>query len=174
MGIYYKVAKSDGWDKYTGNTINYRNNIGKRVVCPTYKKGGRNKCCSEQVIHASKDALDAFGYVRRVPCSVFKVKGTPLIEQGDKAGFRSFEVLEELDFKKELGLVKLTTVTPRVNPRTDHHLLRGRRDVGEEPRLLGGVDVVPAHEVIDGDARPVEVGDVVDDGDLVPAALPLR
>jgi len=33
---YYKLAKLDGWDFRTGNTINYRENLGKTVTVPTF------------------------------------------------------------------------------------------------------------------------------------------
>jgi hypothetical protein len=35
---FYKLAKLDGWDFRTGNTINYRENLGKTVTVPTYRK----------------------------------------------------------------------------------------------------------------------------------------
>jgi len=34
MGNYYKLARPDGWDFYTGKTINYREGIGKIVNAP--------------------------------------------------------------------------------------------------------------------------------------------
>lgn len=34
MKKYYKLAKPDGFDWYTGKTINYRESIGKIVTVP--------------------------------------------------------------------------------------------------------------------------------------------
>jgi hypothetical protein len=97
MGFFYKLARPDGWDFYTGKTINYRENIGEIVYCPRRK--GRPELCSSTVIHASKNPNDAFA-VAHLPCSVYRVEGTPLVKDHKKAGFTSFRVIEEIPQEK--------------------------------------------------------------------------
>jgi len=93
MPEYYKIARPDGWDFHTGDTINYRDNIGKRVVDPQYRKDAT--CCNVGVIHASKNPVDALRW-SKLPCSVYRVSGRPVDVRDDKAGFRSFHILEEI------------------------------------------------------------------------------
>ena len=93
MNQYYKVARTDGFDFYTGNTINYRDNIGKTVTNP--KKTESKELCSDNVLHASKLFIDALGY-GELPCSVFIVEGTPVSEQDDKTGFKKLKVVREI------------------------------------------------------------------------------
>lgn len=90
---YYKVARPDGWDFKTGDTINYRDNIGERVTDPQYFKGAR--CCARGVIHASEIPFDALKYLK-LPCSVYRVIGRPVHVLPDKAGFKSLRILEEI------------------------------------------------------------------------------
>jgi hypothetical protein len=92
MKKYWKLARPDGWDFKTGKTINYRNNIGKIVVCPDE---GKPKLCSSTVIHASKDVNDCF-IGTSIPCSVYRVEGKPVVESTEKCGFKELKVLEEL------------------------------------------------------------------------------
>ena len=95
MGIYYKIARSDGWDFYTGKTINYREAVGSIVKHPhPNPKAGM---CSDGVLHASKDANLCF-IGGKIPCSLYRIEGEPAIaHDDDKAGFVSFKVLEELN-----------------------------------------------------------------------------
>ena len=93
---FYKLARPDGFDFYTGETINYRENIGKDVRPP---KKGKACLCSDTCLHASKNPNDAF-VGARIPCSVFRVEGTPGAEDQTKAGFRQLRVVEELDPEK--------------------------------------------------------------------------
>ena len=81
LQLYYKVAKLDGYDFHTGNTINYRENIGKTVTNP--KKSKSNELCSDNVLHASKLFIDTL-YYGQLPCAVFEVEGIPVSEQYDK------------------------------------------------------------------------------------------
>ena len=92
---YYKVAKTDGFDFHTGNTINYRENIGKIVECPN--RNGE-QLCSDEVIHASEHLFQALRY-GELPCSIFEVEGSPVQIQSDKAGFKSFKVVREIPTK---------------------------------------------------------------------------
>ena len=67
---FYKLARPDGFDFYTGETINYRENVGKNVRPP---KKGKVCLCSDTCLHASRKPNDAF-IGASIPCSVFRVK----------------------------------------------------------------------------------------------------
>ena len=89
----YKLAKPDGYDFYTGNTINYRDNIGKTVICP-----GANPelgLCSSGVIHASAKPDDCF-VGASIPCSAYRVEGEPVCVGKAKWGFTELRILEEI------------------------------------------------------------------------------
>lgn len=90
--IFWKLARTDGFDFYTGKTINYRENIGKTVKCPEYDKN--RHLCSYSYIYASRMPDQCF-VGAKIPCSVFKVEGVPLIEVKEKAGFAKLKILEE-------------------------------------------------------------------------------
>jgi hypothetical protein len=111
MKTYYKVAMPSGWDFHTGKTINYRENIGKVVKCPTGTANYNGyQLCTESVIHASLKAIDALSYALsfgKIPCSLYVVEGKPVVEDETKAGFASFKVIEEVaeaDFDRCFGL----------------------------------------------------------------------
>jgi len=91
---YYKLAHPDGWDFYTGHTINYRDNIGRRIVCPEYDKS--LGLCSSGVIHASKNINDCFQGNTKIPVSAYVVSGRPVITSDTKDGFKSLTVIEEI------------------------------------------------------------------------------
>jgi len=113
---YYKVARQDGYDFHTGKTINYRESIGKRVVCPDYGKYPK-ECCSRGVIHAGKNVLDALRYAT-LPCSIYEVDGRPVVSESDKAGFKSFRVVREIpesEFNGLLGFHYTEAINP-INP----------------------------------------------------------
>jgi len=93
---FYKLARPDGFDFYTGKTINYRENIGKDVRPPNK---GKVRLCSDTCLHASKNPNAAF-VGARIPCSVFRVEGKPIVEDEQKAGFNLLHVVEELDPEK--------------------------------------------------------------------------
>ena len=91
--LYYKIARPDGWDFYTGKTINYRAAIGKEVVPP--QPNPSLGLCSAGVIHASRIAEDCF-QGGHCPCSLFVVQGTPVCSDATKSGFTELLVIEEL------------------------------------------------------------------------------
>lgn len=94
--VYYKVAKPDGFDFRTGRTINYKENVGKTVYCP---KNSRNPMlCTSTVLHASSNLLHALSYAN-IPCTIFKVTGTPVVSSYDKHGFKQMKVEEQLSTK---------------------------------------------------------------------------
>ena len=93
MERFYKLAQPDGWDFYTGNTINYRDNIGKVV---RRRNLGKIKLCSDNCLHASRDPNQAF-IGAKIPCSVYLVEGKAINEDSSKAGFKQLGVLEELN-----------------------------------------------------------------------------
>ena len=90
---FYKVARPDGFDFRTGNTINYRKNIGKIVSNP--EKTESKKLCTADVIHASEFFFDAL-YYGEIPCSIFLVEGIPVSKQSDKAGFKELKIIKEI------------------------------------------------------------------------------
>jgi len=101
LGKWYKMARPDGWDFYTGKTINYREALlsGEPVSPPqpNVAKG----LCSNGVLHASRTAEQCF-IGAEIPCSLFVVEGEPAIPfDGQKAGFTSgrysLRVVKELD-----------------------------------------------------------------------------
>ena len=93
MRTFYKLAKSDGWDFYTGKTINYRDNLDKTVSIKDIQRG--YKLCSNSVIHASRNPNQCF-IGASIPCSAYKVEGIPVIEDSEKAGFVALKILEEI------------------------------------------------------------------------------
>lgn len=94
-GLYYKIARPDGWDFYTGSTINYRDALGKTVVVPNPTMLPAD-LCSPGVLHASRLAEDCF-QGGHIPCSLYRVQGTPIISDDTKAGFLKMDVLQEID-----------------------------------------------------------------------------
>ena len=119
-GIYYKLAKPDGspfHDLPEGVDINYRTMQTVKLPEPYYSK--KSKLCTDSVIHASKTAIQALGY-SKIPCSVFKVRGTPVVEDTDKFGFKELQVLEEIpvtSFDKLFGFKYAEAINP-FDPRT--------------------------------------------------------
>ncbi len=97
----YKLAKTTGFDFYTGKTINYRENIGKVVMCPN--PNPKLGVCSRGVIHASKNPNDCF-VGASIPCSAFRVEGKPECGDAKKWGFTELAILEEImDLDKLFG-----------------------------------------------------------------------
>ena len=93
MKQFYKVARPNGFDFRTGNTVNYRINIGKTISNPEKTKS--KKLCSADVIHASEFFFDAL-YYGEIPCSIFLVEGKPVSKQSDKAGFKELKIVKEI------------------------------------------------------------------------------
>jgi hypothetical protein len=119
MKTYYKLAKPDGWDFYSGKTINYRKNIGKTVKPPLLKEwtGQKPDLCTTLVLHACPKPLDCF-VGARIPCSVYLVTGRSVVDDGSKYGFRSLKVLEEIPQEKLDGLFgfKYAEAVNTINP----------------------------------------------------------
>jgi hypothetical protein len=109
----YKLARPDGWDFYTGKTINYREAIGKSV-CPP-EPNAMLGVCSSGVIHASKEPLDCF-VGANIPCSAYRVEGIPVCGKEKKWGFIELQVLEELPDLDTLFGFKYTEACNPVNP----------------------------------------------------------
>ena len=91
---FYKLAKPDGFDFYTGRTINYRGAIGKTVRAPNFNAGG--ELCSDAFLYASRKPNQCFAGAS-IPCSAFVVRGTPILEDDRKAGFESLYIEKEVD-----------------------------------------------------------------------------
>lgn len=89
----YKLARSDGYDFWTGKTINYRENIGKVVKCPNANP--KLGVCSSGVIHASEKPNDCF-VGARIPCSAYIVEGNPVCGDAKKWGFTELLVEKEI------------------------------------------------------------------------------
>ena len=68
----YKIAKPDGWDFYTGQTINYRDSIGKIVRVQDYDGSKVSICCAG--LRAFRDLYDCFTEISS-QCSIYKVEG---------------------------------------------------------------------------------------------------
>ena len=90
---FYKLARPDGWDFYSGRTINYRDNIGGIVRRPIY---GKVELCSVRAIHASRNPDDCF-IGASIPCSAYLVTGKPYAEDDNKCGFKQLRIIKELD-----------------------------------------------------------------------------
>lgn len=90
---YIKLARTDGFDFYTGNTINYRENIGKTIEC--LNKEGVELYWSN-ITHASDCFFEALRHAE-LPCSIFIVDGETAISHSNKHGFKSFKVVKEID-----------------------------------------------------------------------------
>ena len=113
--IAYKLAKPNGFDFYTGETINYRENIGRVVKCPNANP--KLGVCSNGVIHASSNPNDCF-IGASIPCSAFRIEGKPSCGTKEKYGFTQFMVLEEIfDLDNLFGWNYSEAITP-FNPLT--------------------------------------------------------
>jgi len=91
---FYKLARPNGFDFRTGETINYRNAIGKKVCAPNFNAGG--ELYSDAFLYASRKPNQCF-VGATIPCSAFVVRGTPILEDDRKAGFESLYVEKEVD-----------------------------------------------------------------------------
>ena len=96
MKTYYKLAQPVGFDFYSGKTINYRENIGKTVIVPNYNPKVKPILCTATVLHASLNPNDAF-IGAKIPCSVYRVQGKPVVKDSQKCGFRRLNIIEEVD-----------------------------------------------------------------------------
>ena len=127
MTTYFKIAKPDGWDFYTGETINYRDCLVRGVPAQPPTPDRALGLCSSGVIHASRRAEDCF-QGGTIPCSLFRVRGKPVVKDASKAGFLSLEVVEELNpanhfrwrYEKAVNPVRPFSLTP---PPIDNEIL---------------------------------------------------
>jgi hypothetical protein len=127
---YYKLARTNGWDFYSGKTINYRENIGRKVRCPS-DVGGGFRLCSPDVIHACPDPNDCFAGAS-IPCSAYLVQGKPVCDDGKKFGFRELNVLGEIkDLNTLFGWNYDGAIKP-INPLSG----RGHKPKGIDIELL--------------------------------------
>ena len=103
MRQFFKGARRDGWDFYTGKTINYRESIGKVVHVPN----GISKdysLCSNTVLHASAEPTGVF-VGSKIPLSLYLVEGDYVVDSKEdsqvrKFGFTEFKVIEEIPEEK--------------------------------------------------------------------------
>ena len=93
---FYKIAKPDGWDFYTGKTINYRDSVGRAV---RRRSQGKLRLCSSTAIHASRDPNQCF-IGGGLPCSLYRVEGKPFAEDKEKCGFKQLRIVKELNPEK--------------------------------------------------------------------------
>ena len=91
-GVYCKLARPNGWDFYSGDTINYRDNIGGKVYAP--EPHGKT-LCAPGILHACKNPNDCF-VGAKIPCAAFLVRGRSVANDGTKRGFHFLSVLEEV------------------------------------------------------------------------------
>lgn len=103
-GIFWKLAQPDGWDFYTGETINYRASIGRTVKCP-----------EPGIIYAGRDPNDCFAGAK-IPCSAYRVKGRPVVKKGIAYGFTELEILEEINDLDQLFGWKYSEIVSPLNP----------------------------------------------------------
>ena len=111
--LAYKLAKPNGYDFYTGETINYRENIGKIVKCPN--PNPKLGICSSGVIHASENPSDCF-VGSYIPCSAYKVSGEPVCGDKEIWGFTELMILEEINDLDSLFGWKYSEAINLVNP----------------------------------------------------------
>ena len=99
--IFYKLADPSGWDFFSGETINYRENIGKTVKPP--QADVRGALCSSAFIHASNLPNECF-VGASIPLSAYRVEGRPVLCDTVKCGFLELAILEEItDLDKLFG-----------------------------------------------------------------------
>ena len=99
--VFHKLARSDGWDLYTGNTINYRRLLETGEPARPLKPNGTPALCTPTVVHAAREPRSTFSGLpaeRRGldQLTMFEVAGLPVVESGGKQGFRELRVLREL------------------------------------------------------------------------------
>ena len=111
-GTFYKAAQPDGWDFYSGRTINYRDAVGTTVSIPRAKQG--TNLCTAGLLHASRDANGVFAG-GSIPLSLFEVTGTPVADDGLKQGFHALHVEREL-VPEQVFAWKYTEAAQPVNP----------------------------------------------------------
>ena len=98
--IYYKLTTHDGWDLYTGATINYRE-AHERGEAVRLESTAAARLCTATVLHAGHTPRATFSGLARERTglehlALWEVTGVPLVDDGRKAGFRELRVLREL------------------------------------------------------------------------------
>ena len=111
--LAYKLAKPDGWDFFTGKTINYRENIGK-VIRPPVPNSSLG-ICSSGVLHASLNPNGCFEGAT-IPCSVYRVSGIPVCGNDTKLGFLGLRVIREIFELDELFGWRISEASNPINP----------------------------------------------------------
>ena len=114
---FYKLARPDGFDFYTGKTINYRESVGWDVYAPHFSETGR--LCSNAFLHASRKPDQCF-IGASIPCSAYIVYGTPVLEESDKAGFEFLRIEREVKPETLFKWDYLKAASP-LNPFTLKH-----------------------------------------------------
>jgi len=100
MTDFFKCAKASGWDTMTGNSVNYRDGIGKTVSSP-HPTPEHIALCRAGILHAFdtlEKALDRSHItVAAWGRSIYRVQGTPCCDDGEGLyGFLSLYIVEEL------------------------------------------------------------------------------
>ena len=127
MKNYYKLTTHDGWDLYTGGTINYRR-AHERGEAVRLESTAAAKLCTATVLHAGHTPRATFSGLARERTglehlALWEVTGVPLVDDGRKAGFRELRVL------RELGLIEA--------------VYGAREDVGARTRWIAE-ELIPA------------------------------
>ena len=127
MKNYYKLTTHDGWDLYTGGTINYRR-AHERGEAVRLESTAAAKLCTAAVLHAGHTPRATFSGLARERTglehlALWEVTGVPLVDDGRKAGFRELRVL------RELGLIEA--------------VYGAREDVGARTRWIAE-ELIPA------------------------------
>ncbi len=90
--IFFKLTNPDG------TSFHYPN--AKYIVGKTIKKPKKEdpKICTSDVIHASRDVMDAIESLIKIPIpfTIHKVSGIPVTEKPGKCGFFSLKVIKTL------------------------------------------------------------------------------
>jgi len=117
MSVFYKLAQPDGWDWYTGDTINYREAVGGTVEVPQRDYAIEPLLCHRSVLHACREPNQCF-IGAKLPCSVYEVHGSPVVDDGEKQGFKNLRVLREVPAEEldELFGWRIVEAMDPVNP----------------------------------------------------------
>ena len=86
---YFKTTKRNGMS-FHGH-VKYE--VGKTVCL---KECGNPQLCTEDVLHASKRAIDALLYAQSLDCNLFVVEGVSVVHDSHKDGFFSLKVVREV------------------------------------------------------------------------------
>ncbi len=114
MKIAYKLARPDGWDFFTGGTIQYRADKYPHIVRVPNSNPALGTC-SAGVGHASSNPNDCF-IGAKIPCSAYKLEFEPVCGDIKKWGWTEANVLEEITDLDNLFGWKYSEVINPVNP----------------------------------------------------------